>query len=69
MIAIDSETEAVLGLIDTKIWTRSDEFDATSARERTVEDKESMRFPLHRPETCSESNQFITDRCNSRIEP
>ena len=38
VIAIDSETEAVLGLVDAKIWTRSDEFDATPARERALED-------------------------------
>ena len=44
VIAIDSETEAVLGLVDAKIWTRSDEFDATPARERALEDKESMRW-------------------------
>ena len=34
VIAIDSETEAVLGLLDAKIWTRSDEFDATPVRKR-----------------------------------
>ncbi|MBU6355834.1 MAG: IS4 family transposase [Rhodospirillales bacterium] len=44
VIAIDSETEAVLGLLDAKIWTRSDEFDPTPARERALEDKESMRW-------------------------
>ena len=44
VIAIDSETEAVLGLLDAKIWTRSDEFDATPVRERVLEDKESMRW-------------------------
>jgi hypothetical protein len=44
VIAIDSETEAVLGLLDAKIWTRSDDFDATPARERALEDKESMRW-------------------------
>ncbi len=44
VIAIDSEMEAVLGLLDAKIWTRSDEFDATPARERALEDKESMRW-------------------------
>ncbi len=44
VIAIDSETEAVLGLLDTKIWTRTDEFIAAPARERTMEDKESIRW-------------------------
>lgn len=32
IIAIDSKTEAVLGLLDAQIWTRSEEFDATPAR-------------------------------------
>lgn len=44
VIAIDGETEAVLGLLDAKIWTRSDEFDTTPARERALENKESMRW-------------------------
>ena len=44
VIAIDSETEAVLGLLDAKIWTRSDEFDPTPVRRRALEDKESMRW-------------------------
>ena len=44
VIAIDSETEAALGAIDAKIWTRSDGFDPTSARERALEDKESVRW-------------------------
>ena len=44
VIAIDSETEAVPGLLDAKIWTRSDEFDAMPARARALEDKESMRW-------------------------
>jgi hypothetical protein len=44
VIAIDSETEAVPGLLDAKLWTRSAEFDATPARERALEDKESMRW-------------------------
>jgi hypothetical protein len=44
LIAIDSDTEAVLGLLDAKIWTRSDEFNATPVRERALEDRESMRW-------------------------
>ncbi len=42
MIAIDSETEAVLGLLDARIWTRTDEFIATPVRARALEDKESI---------------------------
>ena len=44
VVAIDSETEAVLGLLDARIWTRSDEFAAVPARARALEDKESMRW-------------------------
>jgi len=44
VIAIDSETEAVLGLLDARIWTRTDEFIATPARARALEDKESIRW-------------------------
>ena len=41
VIAIDSETEAVLGLLDARIWTRTDEFIATPVRARALEDKGS----------------------------
>jgi len=44
VVAIDSETEAVLGLLDARIWTRTDEFVATPARARALEDKESIRW-------------------------
>jgi hypothetical protein len=44
VIAIDSETEAVLGLLDARIWTRTDDFVAAPARARALEDKESMRW-------------------------
>jgi len=44
VIAIDSETEAVLGLLDARIWTRTDEFIAPPVRARTLEDKESIRW-------------------------
>ncbi len=44
LIAIDSDTGAVLGLLDAKIWTRTDEIAATPARARTIEDKESIRW-------------------------
>ena len=39
VIAIDSETEAVLGLLAARIWTRTDEFVATPERARALEDK------------------------------
>jgi hypothetical protein len=42
VIAIDSEREAVLGLLDARIWTRTDEFIATPVRARALEDKESI---------------------------
>ena len=43
LVAIDSETEAVLGLLDAQIWTR-EETEATPRRQRAIEDKESMRW-------------------------
>jgi hypothetical protein len=44
LVAIDSETEAVLGLLDAHIWTRDDEIEAAPRRKRAIEDKESMRW-------------------------
>lgn len=44
LIAIDSETDAVLGLLDARIWTRTDEIAAASADGRAFEDKESIRW-------------------------
>jgi hypothetical protein len=44
LVAIDSETEAVLGLLDAQIWTRDDEIEAAPRRQRAIEDKESMRW-------------------------
>src|SRR6202051_107381 len=43
LVAIDSETEAVLGLLDAQIWTREDAI-AAPRRQRAIEDKESMRW-------------------------
>src|ERR1700678_2513503 len=43
-VAIDSETEAVLGLLDAHIWTRDDEIEAVPRRKRAIEDKESIRW-------------------------
>ncbi len=42
LIAIDSETEAVLGVVGARIWTRTDEIAPTHAR--ALEDKESIRW-------------------------
>jgi hypothetical protein len=36
MVAIDSETEAVLGLLDAQIWTRDDETEVPR-RQRAIE--------------------------------
>ena len=44
LVAIDSETEAVLGLLDAHIWTRDDAIAATPRRKRAIEDKESIRW-------------------------
>ena len=44
LIAVDSGTDAVLGLLDAQIWTRSDEVAATPAGTRAIEDKESIRW-------------------------
>ena len=43
VIAIDVESEAVVGLVDAEIWTRSTDR-VTSRRSRVIEDKESMRW-------------------------
>jgi Transposase DDE domain len=43
VIAIDIESEAVVGLVDAEIWTRSGK-GVTSRRGRAIEDKESMRW-------------------------
>ena len=44
LVAIDSETEVVLGLLDARIWTRDDAVEAAPRRQRAIEDKESMRW-------------------------
>ena len=41
MVAIDVETEAVLGVVHTRIWTRPPE---AAAGPRPIEDKESFRW-------------------------
>jgi hypothetical protein len=43
VIALDIESEAVVGLVDAEIWTRSEDRVA-SRRKRAIEDKESMRW-------------------------
>jgi len=44
LVAIDSETEAVLGLLDAHIWTRDDAAETVPRRQRAIEDKESIRW-------------------------
>ena len=44
LIAIDSETEAVLGLVDAQIWTRDEATRAAPRRGRMLEGKESARW-------------------------
>jgi Transposase DDE domain len=44
LIAIDSETEAVLGLLEAHIWTREDAIEMAPRRKRAIEDKESIRW-------------------------
>lgn len=43
VVAIDIETEAIIGLVDAAIWTRS-QTRATPRRDRPLEDKESARW-------------------------
>jgi hypothetical protein len=45
VIALDIESQAVVGLVDADIWTRS-EVRVGSRRKRAIEDKESMRWLL-----------------------
>ncbi|WP_210338402.1 IS4 family transposase [Bradyrhizobium genosp. L] len=45
VIAVDIESEAVVGLVDAAIWTRSADR-VTSRRNRAIEDKESARWLL-----------------------
>ena len=42
-VAVDAETDAVLGLVDAAIWTR-DGAAATGRRQRVLADKESQRW-------------------------
>src|SRR5450432_212860 len=44
LVAIDSETEAVLGLLDAHIWTRDDAIETAPRRKHAIEDKESIRW-------------------------
>jgi hypothetical protein len=44
LLAIDAESEAVLGLLDTQIWTRGRDIAATPRRARGLDDKESVRW-------------------------
>ena len=44
IVAIDSETEAVLGVLDAHIWTRAEKTGPEPRRDRAFEDKESIRW-------------------------
>jgi len=44
LVAIDSQTEAVLGLLDAHIWTRDEVAGTAPRRKRAIEDKKSMRW-------------------------
>jgi hypothetical protein len=44
LVAVDSETGAVLGLLDAHIWTRDDAIETAPRRKRAIEDKESIRW-------------------------
>ena len=44
VVAVDADSEAVLGLVDVQIWTRDKEVDKAARRNRTLEDKESFRW-------------------------
>ena len=44
VLATDSETEAVPGLLDAGIWTRTGDFVAAPVRARALEDKGSIRW-------------------------
>src|SRR6202790_2419996 len=41
LVAIDSETEAALGLLDAQIWTRDDAIEAAPRRQRAIEGQDS----------------------------
>ena len=41
LLAIDSETEAVLGLLDAQIWTRDEAIEAAPRRQRAIEDRKA----------------------------
>jgi hypothetical protein len=45
VVALDVESEAVVGLVDAEIWTRS-EGRVAARRQRALEDKESRRWLL-----------------------
>jgi hypothetical protein len=44
LVAIDNETEAVLGLLDAHLWIRDDKAKTAQRRQRAIEDKESVRW-------------------------
>jgi Transposase DDE domain len=58
VVAIDVESEAVVGLVDAEIWTRSAERVA-SRRDRTIETKESARWLSG----CQAAASVLSDAC------
>ena len=44
LVAIDSETEAVPGVLDAHVWTRGEKTGAKPRRDRAIEDKASIRW-------------------------
>jgi len=44
VVAVDADSEAVLGLVDVQIWTRDKKVDKAAQRCRKLEDKESFRW-------------------------
>ena len=44
LLAIDADSEAVLGLLDSQIWTRTSGLADTPRRARCLDDKESVRW-------------------------
>ena len=54
MVAVDAEADAVLGVVDAEIWTRTvNEAPASGRRQRAVDEKESQRW-LTAAETAAE---------------
>ena len=62
VIAMDADSEAVMGLVDAEIWTRS-AGRVTSRRARTIEDKESARWLAG----CRAAASVLADACVTMV--